>query len=102
MHPAPSESSPRVRVKGEKSNMNRLLSLVLFVPVFSIATAASDDIVSNFRARLRGLKEVPPVATDATRSFTATLSSDGSTLSYTVTYYKLHAQIIFSHTHLGI
>jgi hypothetical protein len=81
--------------------MNRLLSLVLFVPVFSIATAASDDIVSNFRARLRGLNEVPPVATDATGSFTATLSSDGSTLSYTVTYDNLNAQILFSHIHFG-
>ena len=52
--------------------MKKLLSLVFLVPVFSIATAASDDIVS-FRARLRGLNEVPPVATQATGSFTATL-----------------------------
>jgi hypothetical protein len=80
--------------------MKKLLSLVFLVPVFSIATAASDDIVS-FRARLRGLNEVPPVATQATGSFTATLSSDGGMLSYTVTYSDLNAQVLFSHIHFG-
>jgi hypothetical protein len=82
--------------------MKKLLSLVLLVPIFGIATAASDDIVSNFRARLRGLNEVPPVATDATGSFTATLSSDGSTLTYTVAYDNLNAQVLFSHIHFGL
>jgi hypothetical protein len=101
IHPAPSERSPKVRLKGEKSNMKKLLLLVLLVPIFSIATAASDDDVNAFRARLRGLNEVPPVATQATGSFTATLSSDGSMLSYTVTYSDLNAQVLFSHIHFG-
>src|SRR5713101_7684003 len=81
--------------------MKKFLWLVLVVTVVSVATAASDEDVNTFRARLRGLNEVPPVATQATGSFTATLSSDGSTLSYTVTYKNLNAQILFSHIHFG-
>jgi hypothetical protein len=70
--------------------------------VARIATAASDDDATRFRARLRGLNETPgPVATQATGSFTATLSSDGSTLSYTVSYSNLNAQVLFSHIHFG-
>jgi CHRD domain len=69
--------------------------------VVRVATAASDDDVTTFKARLRGLGEAPPVATQATGSFTATLSSDGSTLNYTVTYKNLNAQVLFSHIHFG-
>src|SRR5713101_2412570 len=81
--------------------MKKFLWLVLVVTVVSVATAASDDDVNTFRARLRGLNEVPPVATQATGSFSATLSSDGSTLDYTVIYKNLNAQILFSHIHFG-
>ena len=81
--------------------MKRFLLLALLVPAFSVATAASDDDVTNFKARLRGLNEVPPVATEATGSFTGTLSADGSTLNYTVTYTNLNDQILFSHIHFG-
>ncbi len=81
--------------------MKRFLLLALLVPAFSVATAASDDDVTNFKARLRGLNEVPPVATEASGSFTGTLSADGSTLNYTVTYTNLNAQILFSHIHFG-
>lgn len=67
-------------------------------------TRPSWSIMGNQRivkARLRGLGEAPPVATQASGSFTATLSSDGTTLSYTVTYANLNAQVIFSHIHFG-
>ena len=81
--------------------MKKLALLVLVVLVFSVATVASDGDANTFKDRLRGLGEVPPVATQATGSFAATLSSDGSTISYTVTYNNLNAQVIFSHIHFG-
>jgi hypothetical protein len=80
--------------------MKKFLLLALLVPAFCVATAAPDD-ANTFTARLRGLNEAPPVATAATGSFTATLSSDGSTLTYTVTYDNLNAQVVFSHIHFG-
>ncbi len=70
--------------------------------VVRVAKAPSDDDATTFKARLRGLNETPgPVATQATGSFRATLSSDGSTLSYTVSYSNLNAQVLFSHIHFG-
>jgi hypothetical protein len=66
-----------------------------------VRVAIASDDATTFKARLRGLGEAPPVATPATGSFTATLSSDGSTLSYTVTYKDLNAQVLFSHIHFG-
>src|SRR5713226_8607737 len=88
--------------EGESQTMKKLAFLVLTVLCFSVATVASDDDVNTFRARLRGINETPgPVATQATGSFHATLSADGSTLSYTVTYSNLNAQVLFSHIHFG-
>jgi len=81
--------------------MQKLAFLISIVLCFSVATVASDDDANTFKARLRGLGEAPPVATQASGSFTATLSSDGTTLSYTVTYANLNAQVIFSHIHFG-
>jgi len=66
-------------------------------------TAASNDDATTFRAHLRGINETPgPVATQATGSFTAALSSDGSSLSYSVSYTNLNAQVLFSHIHFGL
>jgi hypothetical protein len=78
----------------------RFVSVALLVPAFSLALAAADDD-DEFKARLRGLNEVPPVATEASGSFSAKLSSDGSTLTYKVTYNNLNAPILFSHIHFG-
>jgi hypothetical protein len=85
-----------------KPSMKKLLLLTLLVPAFSVATAAPDDDANTFTASLRGLSEVPPVATAATGSFTATLSTDGSTLTYEETYTNLSTQILFSHIHFGL
>jgi hypothetical protein len=79
----------------------RFLSVALLAPTFSLALAAAKDDGDSFSARLRGLSEVPPVATEASGSFSATLSSDGSTLTYKVTYKNLQAPILFSHIHFG-
>src|SRR5712691_2620645 len=88
--------------EGESQTMKKLAFLVLTVLCFSVATVASDDDVNTFRARLRGLNETPgPVATQATGSFHAMLSADGTTLDYTVTYSNLNAQVLFSHIHFG-
>jgi len=83
--------------------MKKLAFLVLIILCFSFATAASDDDANTFRATLRGINETPgPVATQATGSFHATLSADGTSLSYTVTYNDLNAQVTQSHIHFGL
>src|SRR5260370_25104563 len=83
------------------SNMKRLALLIAFVLCLSVATVVSGDDANTFKATLRGLGEAPPVSPQATGSFTATLSSDVATLSYTVTYANLNAQVLFLHIHFG-
>jgi hypothetical protein len=95
-------NSRKVPVRRRNPIMKQLALLVLIVLCFSVATVASDDDANTFRATLRGLGEAPPVATQASGSFSATLSSDGATLSYTVTYTNLNAQVLFSHIHFGL
>jgi CHRD domain-containing protein len=85
-------------------SMKKFLLVVLFVSVLSVAAAASgDDDNNTFNATLRGINETPgPVATQANGSFHATLSADGATLSYMVTYNNLNAQVTQSHIHFGL
>jgi CHRD domain len=84
--------------------MKKFAFLVLIVGCFSVAmVAAGDDDTNTFNATLRGINETPgPIATQATGSFHATLSADGTTLSYTVTYNNLNAQVTQSHIHFGL
>src|SRR5438105_5908870 len=82
--------------------IKKVLLLALIVPAFSLALAAAGDDGDTFIATLRGLDEVPPVATAGTGSFTGTLSPDGSTLTYKLTYDNLNAQVLFSHIHFGL
>ena len=81
-----------------------LLALLCVVGLCAIGTATADnDDRNSFRATLRGVNETPgPVATNATGSFSATLSADGTTLSYTLTYNNLNAQVTQSHIHFGL
>ena len=83
--------------------MKKLAFLVLIILCFSFVTAASDDDANTFRATLRGINETPgPIATQASGSFSATLSSDGTTLTYKVSYANLNAQVTQSHIHFGL
>jgi hypothetical protein len=84
--------------------MKKLAFFVLMVLCFSVAMVAAGDGDNNtFNATLRGINETPgPVATQATGSFHATLSADGTSLSYTVTYNNLNAPVTQSHIHFGL
>jgi hypothetical protein len=85
--------------------MSKLLPVVLCVVglcAMSAATSDNDDR-NSFHATLRGVNETPgPVATQATGSLHATLSADGTTLTYTLTYNNLNAQVTQSHIHFGL
>jgi hypothetical protein len=85
--------------------MKKFLTAVVVVFCFSVMVASTIDKDDHnaFHATLRGINETPgPVATEATGSFDAKLSDDGTTLSYTVTYNNLNAQVTQSHIHFGL
>jgi CHRD domain len=84
--------------------MKKLLAVLCVFGLCALTTAASDkDDRNKFHANLQGINETPgPVATQATGTFDATLSDDGTTLSYTVTYNNLNSQVLVSHIHIGL
>jgi len=82
--------------------MKKLLLTALCVVCLGILCAAADnDAKNSLKATLHGLIEVPPVATQATGTFTGTISPDGSSITYTLTYTNLSTQVLFSHIHFG-
>src|SRR5262245_4074412 len=52
-------------------------------------------------ARLQSFSEVPSISSTATGSFRATLSQDGLSLDYTLTFSGLSAPVTQSHIHFG-
>ncbi len=82
--------------------MKKLLLTALCVLCLGILCVAADnDAKNSLKASLHGLIEVPPVATTATGTFTGTISPDGSSISYTLTYTGLSTQVLFAHIHFA-
>ena len=78
------------------------LSLLLLIPL-SPAKDHHDNEgdEGQFRAKLAGFQEVPPILTGASGTFKATLDSAGTTLSYTLTFSNLSSTTVASHIHFG-
>lgn len=55
----------------------------------------------SFRATLRGVNQVPPVLTNGTGSFRATISRDGTFIDYELTYSGLTTPAGVAHIHFG-
>ena len=78
--------------------------LLIVVPVMaclligstSIARADSDN---DLRTRLTGFNEVPPILSDGTGVFTASVNS--SSLTYNLTFSNLSSPAIAAHIHFG-
>jgi hypothetical protein len=71
--------------------------------VFGAPQAADEGDQNNhthFRADLSGFQQVPTLFSSGSGSFTATLSSDGTSLTYTLTYTGLVGATA-AHIHLG-
>ena len=83
------------------------LSFVLVAVILGLAVvpASSQTGMRQFRANLRGINEVGggigAVSTVAKGTFRATLSEDGTTLSYVLHYEGLEGDITQSHIHVG-
>ena len=74
--------------------------LTLSLGTLPTATKASDDDVA-ISARMRGLGEVPPNNSKAVAEFRGTISADGTTITYTLTWSGLTTLPLFSHIHFG-
>lgn len=54
-----------------------------------------------FQARLTGFEEVPPILTNGTGRFWATLVANGTALEYELTFADLSAPVTAAHIHFG-
>jgi hypothetical protein len=74
--------------------------MVVFIGVGALSVAGAD--ARTFSARpLNGYEENPDISTVARGSFDATLSADGTTLSYEVRFDGLEGAVTQSHIHFG-
>lgn len=77
-----------------------LLVAALFALTGASATA-SNGKANDFTARLNGFQEVPPKLTNGTGSLGLHLSSDGTQISYTLSYSGMPTDAHFAHLHFA-
>jgi hypothetical protein len=86
----------------KKLSISLALASVLALSFGSFPTtskAGDDDIAIS--ARMRGLGEVPPNNSKAVGEFRGSISADGTTITYTLTWSGLTTLPLFSHIHFG-
>ena len=83
-----------------KLTLAAILVLVVAAPIAVTVHADSDD-ETTFRARLTGFGEVPPKLVDGNGKFTGTLSADGTSISWTLTWTGLTGPAQAAHIHFG-
>jgi|GEM_PF-266703 len=91
----------------EKMKMNlRSMFILTAVAIMAVATpttfiARADQDDTTFRARLTGFGEVPPKLVDGNGKFTGSLSEDGTSISWTLTWTGLTGPAQAAHIHFG-
>jgi hypothetical protein len=74
--------------------------LAAFVVIgLTLTVATADEGSSRFVASLSGFDEVPPILTDGTGTFHATVN--GNSLTYTETFSHLSSSVTQSHIHFA-
>jgi CHRD domain len=81
--------------KAVKVGVVGALALVLTAATIAVASGSS----FSMKARLTGYEEVPALSSPATGRFSAT--SDGDTITYTLTYTDFPTPVLQSHIHFG-
>jgi hypothetical protein len=77
------------------------VAIVTLAATLSYTARADDDDAVVLKARLIGFEEVPPRLTAGHGAFVATLSSDGKSISFKVTWTDLTGPPLFAHIHFG-
>jgi hypothetical protein len=79
----------------------RVAVLLFSVLVLTLAAVPAHAQGGTAEARLRAFDEVPALSTGGGGRFDATISADGSTITYTLHYFNLRGAITQSHLHLA-
>lgn len=76
------------------------LAVIAVATVITLAVRADEDVIT-FRARTTGFGEVPPKLANGTGTFVGTLSADGQSISWTLTWTGLTGAAQVAHIHFG-
>ena len=60
-----------------------------------------DDSSRTLRASLKGIEEPPSISSTGRGTFRATITEDGTSLTYTLSYADLEGDVLQAHIHLG-
>src|SRR2546426_6929846 len=77
------------------------LAIVALATVGLVVRADDEEEGTILRAKLTGFQEVPAKFTGGSGTFRATLSPDGTSLTYTLAWSNLTAAPLFAHIHIG-
>ena len=77
------------------------VALVAVATLMTFPARAEDDDVTTYRARLTGFGEVPPKLVEGQGRFTGTLSADGSSIKWTLSWTGLTGPAQAAHIHFG-
>jgi len=83
-----------------KKKLALLVTLAVVLTGFAVSVYAADGDV-NLSARLRGLNEVPPTNSRGTGELSATLNSDETAITFTLTFRGLTGNPAVAHIHFG-
>jgi len=89
----------------KKLCLSAALAAIAVLLIGNLSTQANNNNDGNalrFSTRLSTFNEVPPKANDASGTFRATLSEDGTTLSWTFTWSGLSGPPSVAHIHFGL
>ena len=89
----------------KKLCLSAALAAIAVLLIGNLSTQANNNNDGNalrFSTRLSTFNEVPPKANDASGTFRAGLSEDGTTLSWTFTWSGLSGPPLFAHIHFGL
>jgi hypothetical protein len=79
----------------------RVATLVAFALLLTAGAAAAQVVGGTAAARLRAFEEVPALSTPAGGLFSATISEDGSEMSYELSYFNVEGNVTQAHLHFG-
>jgi hypothetical protein len=86
-----------VSIEGGGTMKNFAIAMALLVPLAAASAARAEHI----QATLTGYEEVPVVSTVASGEFVATISNDGQSIDYALTYSGLQGTVTQSHIHVA-
>ena len=81
--------------------LRRIGFICVLLAIGALCANADENDNGQFRTKLTGFQQVPSILTEGHGNFTATLSSDGTSLSFTLSYTGLTTSATASHIHFA-